>query len=137
MLRAGLVAFELTRTLPLELVVDFGAKVTLNEVLCPGVRVSGVVMPEMVKPVPLTVACETIAFMPPVFFTVSVCDEFCPTVTLVKVRLEDVAVKVGGVTPVPERATSSVVLDPLTVIDRFPFAAPAVEGVKTTPNVVL
>jgi len=137
MLKAGLVAFELTRTLPLELVVDCGAKVTLNEVLCPGVRVNGVVMPEMLKPVPPTVACETVAFMPPVLVTVSVCASFCPTVTLVNVRLEGVAVNVAGVTPVPDRATSSVVLDPVTVIERFPLAAPAVVGLKTTPNVVL
>lgn len=54
-----------------------------------------------------------------------------------KVRLEGVAVKVAGVTPVPDRATSRVVLDPLTVIDRLPFAAPALNGVNTTPKVVL
>jgi hypothetical protein len=58
-------------------------------------------------------------------------------VTLLKVRLGGVAVNVAGVTPVPDRATSSVVLDPLTVIERFPFAAPAMAGVKTTPKVVL
>jgi hypothetical protein len=55
MLSAGFVAFELTRTLPLELVVDCGAKITLNDALCPGVSVNGAVMPEMLKPVPLTV----------------------------------------------------------------------------------
>jgi hypothetical protein len=56
---------------------------------------------------------------------------------LVNVRLAGVAVRVAGVTPVPDRAISSVVLDPLMVIDIFPAPAPAVVGAKTTPNVVL
>jgi hypothetical protein len=51
-----------------------GAKITLKDALCPGVKVTGVVIPEMPKPVPVTVAREIIALTPPVFFTVSVCD---------------------------------------------------------------
>jgi hypothetical protein len=71
-LRAGSVALESIMTLPVELPADVGAKVTLNEVLWPGVKVSGVEIPEMLKPVPATVTCEMVAFSPPVFFTVSV-----------------------------------------------------------------
>ena len=59
-------------TLPLALPAEVGAKVTLNEVLWPGVNVTGVLMPEMLKPVPATVTCEIVALSPPVFFTVSV-----------------------------------------------------------------
>jgi hypothetical protein len=58
-------------------------------------------------------------------------------VTFVNVRLAGVAVSVAGVTPVPDRAISSVVLDPLMVIDSVPALPPAVVGAKTTPNVVL
>ena len=54
MLRLGLEAFEAIATLPLKFPDDAGAKVTLNDVLCPGVKVSGVLNPEMLKPVPAT-----------------------------------------------------------------------------------
>jgi hypothetical protein len=70
---------EVIVTLPLELPADVGAKVTLNEVLCPGVKVTGVVIPEIVKPVPVIGTDEMVAFSPPVFCTVSVCDGVWPT----------------------------------------------------------
>lgn len=56
---------------------------------------------------------------------------------LVNVRLAGVAVRVAGATPVPERAMSTAVLDPLTVSATLPLPAPAVVGAKTTPNVAL
>jgi len=56
---------------------------------------------------------------------------------LVNVKLAGVAVRVAGVTPDPERATFSVVLEPLTLIDRVLLAAPAAVGAKTTAKVVL
>jgi hypothetical protein len=55
-LRVGLEAFEVIETLPLKLPADCGAKVTLKDVLCPGVNVKGVLIPEILKPVP---AAET------------------------------------------------------------------------------
>jgi hypothetical protein len=136
-LSVGFEAFETIATFPLKLPAEGGVKITLKDALCPGVKVTGVVIPEMPKPVPVTVAREIIALTPPVFFTVSVCDWFWPNVMLVKVRPAGVAVRVAGVTPVPERAMSSDVLDPLTVIESFPLLAPAVGGAKATPNVVL
>ena len=51
--RLGFEAFDVIATLPLKLPADSGAKFTLNEVLCPGVKVIGVPTPEMLKPVPL------------------------------------------------------------------------------------
>lgn len=71
-LSAGFVASESIITLPLELPADSGAKVTLNEALCPGVKVKGVVNPEMLKAAGATVACEMWASVPPVFLTISV-----------------------------------------------------------------
>ena len=56
---------------------------------------------------------------------------------LVNVRLAGVAVSKAGATPVPDRAISSEVLDPLMLMESFPLLAPAVVGAKTTPNVVL
>ena len=68
----GFAAFDVTDTLPLKLPLDEGESVTLNDALCPGVNVSGALIPEMLKPVPLTVAAEIVAFVLPVFCTVSV-----------------------------------------------------------------
>ena len=56
MLRTGLEAFEVTVTLPLKLPADCGANVTLKDALCPGVKVTGVLNPEILKPVPATEA---------------------------------------------------------------------------------
>ena len=42
-----------------------------------------------------------------------------------------------GVTPVPESATSTVVLEPLTVIDKVPLLVPADPGANCTPKVLL
>jgi hypothetical protein len=123
-------------TLPLELPADVGAKVTLNVVLWPGVKVRGVVIPEMLKPVPATVTCEMDAFTPPVFFTVSVWLWLCPTVTLVNVKLVGFAVRVAGVTPVPDSARLSG-LAPLTVSASVPATAPAEVGANLTANVEL
>jgi hypothetical protein len=73
MLKAGFEAFEPIATLPGKLPAEPGAKVTVKEALCPGVKVTGTDIPEMLKPVPVTVAREIVAFSPPIFFTVSVC----------------------------------------------------------------
>jgi hypothetical protein len=135
--RLGFEAFEAIATLPVKLPADCGAKVTLKDALCPGVKVKGVEIPEMLHPAPETEACEMVPFEPPTFFTVSVCTWFWPTWTFVNVRLVGDALKVAGVTPVPETAKSTVVLDPSIVSDRLPLTEPAVVGAKTTPNVVL
>lgn len=47
---------EATETPPLKFPEDCGAKVTLKDALCPGVRVTGVLNPETLKPVPVTEA---------------------------------------------------------------------------------
>jgi hypothetical protein len=75
-LRLGLEAFELIVTLPLKPPADCGAKVTLKDALCPGVKVTGKLRPVRLKPVPEAAACEIVAFTPPVFVTVSVCAWF-------------------------------------------------------------
>lgn len=65
--RVGFEALEVIATFPLKLPVDCGAKLTEKDVVCPGASVSGVLMPETVKPAPLAVICEIEAFAPPVF----------------------------------------------------------------------
>jgi hypothetical protein len=136
MLRAGFVASESIITLPVEVPADVGAKVTLKEALCPGVRVSGVVNPEMLKAAGATVACEMCASLPPVFLTVSVWVWLCPVWTLVNVKLAGVALRVAGVAvPVPERAAAVGVLEALLAKDAVADAAPDELGVNLTVNV--
>jgi hypothetical protein len=72
MARLGFEAFEVTATVPLKLPADVGANATVNDVLCPGVSVTGGVIPEMLNPGPVAVAAEIVALVPPVFVTVSV-----------------------------------------------------------------
>jgi hypothetical protein len=60
-----------------------------------------------------------------------------PVWTLVNFRLDGVAVKLAGVTPLPESAMSNVVADPLMVNDRRPLLGPAEAGANMTPKVEL
>ena len=62
----------------------------------------------------------------------SVRDELLPTCTLPKLRLDGLAVREPGVTPVPLNAMFSVGLLALLMIARFPLAAPAEVGAKVT-----
>jgi len=55
-LTVGSEALEAIETLPVKFPEDCGVKVTLRDTLCPGVRVTGVLSPEMLKPVPVTEA---------------------------------------------------------------------------------
>lgn len=70
-LRVGFEAFDVTVRVPLALPADAGSKETLNVVLCPAVRVTGVVMPLKPKPVPVTATLEIDTLVPPVLVTVS------------------------------------------------------------------
>ena len=70
--KLGFEAFEVTVTVPLNVPVDVGANVTVNDVLCPGVKVTGGVIPETLNPVPAAATAEIVALVPPVFVTVSV-----------------------------------------------------------------
>jgi hypothetical protein len=70
--KLGFEAFEATVTVPLNVPADVGVKVTLNDALCPGVKVTGGVIPEILNPVPAAVAAEIVTLVPPVFVTVSV-----------------------------------------------------------------
>ena len=89
-------AFEAIATLPLKLPEDCGAKLTLKDALCPGVRVRGVLNPEIVKPVPVELAWEIVTFSPPVFVKVSVCVWLVPTCTFPKVMLPGAALREPG-----------------------------------------
>jgi hypothetical protein len=135
--RLGLDASDVMVTLPLKLPVDCGEKVTLSDVLWPGVRVTGGVMPDMVKPVPLIVAAEIVVFTPPVFFNDTVWLGVWPTVTLVKVRLVGVGVTVAGATAVPLRGRDSDEFVAFDVTVTLPLIVPVDCGAKVTVNEVV
>jgi hypothetical protein len=133
----GFDAFEVMDTLPPKLPDEEGVSVTLNEALCCGAKVSGALIPDMLNPVPLTAAAEIVAFTPPVFFTVSVCVWFCPTTTLVNVRLAGVELSVAGFTAVPLNAVVKLASDAFDAMDTLPLKLPADCGVRVTLNVAL
>jgi hypothetical protein len=70
--KLGFDAFDVTVTVPGNVPVEVGAKVTVNVVLCPAVNVTGGVIPEMLNPVPDAPTAETVALVPPVLVRVSV-----------------------------------------------------------------
>jgi hypothetical protein len=135
--RLGFEAFEATVTVPLNVPADVGANFTVNVVLCPGVSVTGGVIPEMLNPVPAAVAAEIVALVPPVFVTVSVWLEFCPTVMFVKVRLVGDAVRVAGATAVPVTGIDKLGFEASDVTVTVPVNVPAEVGANFTANVVL
>ena len=69
--REGLDAFEVIVTLPVTLPAVAGVNPTVKAALCPGVSVSGAVIPLKLNPVPLTPTCEIVTLVPPVLVTVS------------------------------------------------------------------
>jgi hypothetical protein len=114
-----------------------GENVTLNVAACPGINVSGAFNPEILKPDPETEACEMVALIPPIFVTATVCDWLLPVCTPLNLRLTGVAVRLAGITPLPESDMSNVVADPVTVNDNVPLLGPAAAGANRTPKVEL
>jgi hypothetical protein len=78
--KLGFEAFDVTVAVPVNVPADAGANFTVKVVLCPAVKVTGVVIPETLNPVPDAATAEIVALVPPVFLIVSVWLEVCPTV---------------------------------------------------------
>jgi len=70
----GFDAFDVTVNVPLALPAAAGLKETLNDVLAPAARFTGVVIPLKLNPLPVTATFEIETLVPPVFviFSVSV-----------------------------------------------------------------
>jgi hypothetical protein len=134
----GLVAFEVTVTLPLASAADCGVKVTLRLALCPAVSVTGAVIPVTVNPVPLIATWEMVTFEPPPIL-VTVSERAClpPTVTLPKARLLGLDPSAPGATPVPDKGMVKVEFEAFEVIVKLPLTFPADSGLKVTLNVAL
>ena len=77
-----------SETLPDTLPVVAGANCRLKVLDCPAARVSGRVRPVMLKPVPETVACETLTVVLPVFVSTTLWVLVVAAVTLPKLMFE-------------------------------------------------
>ena len=133
--KLGFDALEITVSVPLDVPAEVGEYVTVNDMVCPGVKVPAV-NPETLNPVPDAVAAETVVFTPPVFVSVSVWLEVCPVVMFVNVMLAKVGVTTAGVAPVPDTAKSTVLLIPVTVNETVPLLPPAAVGANFTVKLV-
>lgn len=79
----------------------------MRVVFWPACKVIGVVMPLMLKPVPLATTCEMVTLAFPVFVRVTGCLPLPPTETLPNAMLVGLAVSVAVVaTPAPESANA-------------------------------
>jgi hypothetical protein len=101
------------------------------------VRVRGKSSPLMEKAAALELTCEMMSDEPPVLVRVSDKLVLLPTWTLPNARLVGLAVRVPGVTPVPESGMLKLGFEPVDVMLTLPLAAPLVVGEKSTENDVL
>jgi hypothetical protein len=124
-------------TSPVTAPADGGVNDTLKVVLCPGVRVTGVVIPVTLNPAPLADTCEIVEVEPPTFVNVSDNVFVVDTGTLPKLRLVGFDVRVPGETPVPVRGMVNVGFDAFEVTVTVPVLAPAESGLNETVKVAL
>jgi hypothetical protein len=106
-----------------------GVKTTLNVAVFPAETVNGALNPEVLKPVPATLACEIVRLALPPFETVMVCELLLPTTTLPKAAL-DGAAAICACVPVPLNAIVMGEPGALLANEMFPLATPAEDGVK-------
>lgn len=97
----------------------------------------GRVSPVMLNPAPVAVACVIVTVAPPEFVMLAGWLWLLPTCTVPKPRLVGATAKAPGATAVPVIATSTLPLDALDTIARFPVTLPADVGAKVTWNVEL
>src|SRR5437667_8878300 len=94
--------------LPLSVPPDGGLKLTFATTLWPAASVNGIVNPLIAKPLPFTIACETVRLDPPEFVSVADCVCVVPTGTLPKVMLEGVTVSWPGLAGFPEEVVDAL-----------------------------
>jgi hypothetical protein len=130
-------ASEIMVTSPFTAPAEAGVNETLKVALCPGVRVTGAVIPLTLNPAPLAVREEIVEVVPPTLVNVS--DKACvvDTGTLPKLRVVGFETRVPGEVPVPLRGIVKVGFDALELTMTLPLLAPLVNGVNETLNVAL
>jgi hypothetical protein len=122
--------------LPVTPVVEVGANVTLNVVEAPGATAAGIERPLMLKPVPETVAAETVRPEFPVLLSVTVWVLVCPTTMLLKFK-EDGEKEAFACMPVPLNAIPRLELEASLVTVSMPLLADVEVGANFTCTVAL
>jgi len=117
-------ALSAKTTVPVTPVVDAGVNCTEKVTFCPAVKVSGAVNPLIAKPVPETLAEDTVRSALPVFVSVTYCELDCPTVMLLKASAEGLSEN-AGCRPVPLSETAMVESVASLTIVKVPDAVPA------------
>ena len=135
--RLGFDPFEVMLTLPLTAPPEVGENFTVNEVLWPGVKVTGRVSPLMLKPVPLAAAAEIVTLVPPLLVRVSDWLLDVPSCTLPNEMLEGFGERLPCVTPVPDSGMFRLGFDPFEVMLTLPVTLPTADGENFTVNEVL
>ncbi len=113
-----------------------GVKTVLNVAVFPAATVSGALNPELLKPVPVTAACEIIRLALPPFETVTVCELLLPTTTFPNAAL-DGATAICACVPVPLNAIAMGAPGALLANEMLPLVPPADDGVKLAENPTL
>ena len=112
-----------------------GSNCTFRVTDCPGLKVTGKVAPDTVKPVPVNVAELMVTGAVPVEVSVTGCVDAVFSVTSPKIRLTALSVNCGLVAavPVPLRLTTAVLLvDESLWIVSWSVAAPVAVGSNCT-----
>lgn len=130
-------ASEIMVTSPFTAPADAGLNETVKVLLCPGVNVTGMVIPLTLNPAPLAVSEEIVELIPPTLVNVSDKVWVVDTGTLPKLRVVGFDTRVPGEVPVPVRGIVKVGFDASELTVTLPLLAPLDSGVKETLNVAL
>lgn len=107
----------------------------MNVALAPAAIVVAVESPVTLNPEPVTVTCEKVSVVLPVFFRVIGCELLFPTETLPKLALVGLA-EGWACKPVPVKPMAAGEPDALLLSEMLPDALPADVGVYVTVNEV-
>jgi len=126
-------ALLVTVTVPALLPAVAGLKSTLNDVLCPALKVIGVPAPVTLNPAPLSLICEMVTFAFPESVKVTFCVADDPVFTFPNVMF--VVLKVSAcvaTAPVPLSAIAAGEFGALLTMLTLPMAGPAAAGLNCT-----
>ena len=121
---------------PLDEVADVGVNTALKFRVPPAATVLDVLIPETLKPDPVTLTCEKVSVAVPVFVSVITLELLLPTTTLPKLTLVGLT-EPRACRPVPLSAIVAGDPEALLVMEIVPVALPSDVGAKVTENVVL
>lgn len=123
---------------PVTLSEAVGLNATCITALCPAPKARPFAIPLAVKSFALTVTCETVTLVFPLFVMVTFWELELPTLIPVKLRLAGLAESVTvAAVPVPLRATALGELGALLVMLTLPVRLPAVVGANKALNVAV